>query len=60
MTMTRSTPVQADLLLRTTVPETAIPEAIQATVLQLMAQLLIEELRVATEPRDQHEVVDDE
>ena len=58
--MTRRAPVQADLLLRVSIPETTIPEPVQATVLQLMAQLLIEALEVASDQNDQQEALDDE
>ncbi len=61
-TMTRRPPVQVqgDLLLRVTVPDTMIPEPIQATVLMLIAQLLIDQLEAANVQTDQPEVAEDE
>ena len=59
-TMIQRPPVQGDLLLRVTVPETTIPEPIQARVLRLIAQLLIDQLESANDRTDLHEVADDE
>ena len=43
--MTQKLPVQCDLLLQEKIPETMISQATQATVLKLMAQLIIDQLK---------------
>ena len=58
--MTQKLPVQCDLLLQEKIPETMISQATQATVLKLMAQLIIDQLKHTNNQIEQCEVANDE